>query len=221
MQVLEALCKRSNLQEILFNFSRFKDKKRVPLRQNPHFYNQLPTSPKAYGSRFQTDPIHDFQDVEQVYVLLDKPGHVYLETPGKKRAFGNSWVPDDAIIFKGSPIVFCLFCHLRPLSDARGKLEGEGIVGEGIESTVDIWYCEEPSPISSLSVDSPTSVTAPHPIDTASPTNFFAGHWRELVLRKRDDYHLRISTKPPENLDDRVRRDEDSMFFDLFVLTPP
>jgi hypothetical protein len=206
MHVLEVLSKRSNLQEILWNFSRFKDKKRLTLKQNPHFYKDLPTSPEAYGKRFQTDPIHDFQDVDSVCVLTDKPGRVYLETSQDIRAFGNTWVPNEAIIFKGLPLApFCIFVA-HDVSDVCGKLEGESIVGKSIEDTFNIWYREElpPSP-SSLHGDSPMRVTNPHPIATASPTNSVAGNWRELILRKGDSQHLRISTKPPESVDGWVR----------------
>jgi hypothetical protein len=233
MRILEALCEGSDLEEILWNFScikdKDKDKMRITLNQNPHFYKELPTSLEAYGSRFQTDPIHDFhwQDVKEVYVLCNKPGHVYLETPKKKRAFGNTWVPAKAIIFKGFPLVPCPFLIFLPLttdvySDVCGKLEGEDIVGECIESTADIWYCEKLSPLLSLYGISPTSVTDPHPIDTTPTTGTaFSGFWKELVRRKGDNHHLLIRTKPPESPNDWVRRDDGSMFFGLFVLTPP
>jgi hypothetical protein len=111
MHVLEVLSNRSNLQEILWNFSRFKEEKRLTLKQNPHFYKDLPTSSKSYGSGFQTNPIHDFQDVDSVCVLTDKPGRVYLETSRVTRAFGNTWVPNEAIIFKGLPLAPLLFCR--------------------------------------------------------------------------------------------------------------
>jgi hypothetical protein len=95
------------LKEILWNFSRFPrhDDRRLTLRQNPHFYRDLPTSPKAHNSNIQADPIEDFHNVNQVWVLTDKPGRVYLQgdlaTPQSDRVFGNVWVPNHAIIFKG------------------------------------------------------------------------------------------------------------------------
>ncbi|KAH9979608.1 hypothetical protein BGW80DRAFT_1279290, partial [Lactifluus volemus] len=128
--VHQVLSKRSNLQEILWNFSRSKDKSRLTLKQNPHFYKDLPTSPEAYGSGFQTDPIHDFQDVDSVCVLTDKPGRVYLETSRDVRAFGNTWVPNKAIIFKGLPLALYCFFVAHDVSDVCGKLEGESIVGK-------------------------------------------------------------------------------------------
>jgi hypothetical protein len=102
------------------------------------------------------------------------------------------------------------------ISDLDGKLEGESIVGECIESTVDFWYREELSPLYSRYGDTSTSLPVSRP---ASHPNSSVSHWRELVLQKWDGYHLRITTKP-ENLDGWVRHDEDSRFFDPFVLTP-
>jgi hypothetical protein len=128
MQVLEALSEGSNLQEILWNFNCFmdkgkgkdkgKDKKRITQKEEPHFYKELPTSPEAYGSRFQAEPIYDFhwQDVKEVSILCHKPDRVYIKTPGKERVFGNTWVPDKAIIFKGFPLVPYLFLIFLPLT---------------------------------------------------------------------------------------------------------
>jgi hypothetical protein len=71
----------------------------------------LPTSPENYGGKFQTDPTETFLH-EKICVLADNAGlkgRVFLETAKKKRAFGNVWVPKDAIIFKGSCLSFLLF----------------------------------------------------------------------------------------------------------------
>jgi hypothetical protein len=101
--------------------------------------------------------------------------------------------------------------------DVCGRLEGESIVGESIEDTLNIWYREEhPSSPSSLHGYSPMSITNPHHTATASPTYYVAGDWRELVRRKGDS-QLRISTKRPESVDGWVCH-EDYMFFD-FMLT--
>jgi len=101
------LGKSSSLNEILWNFGRFPDSKgRLTLKQNPHFYAWLPTLPEQYGGKFRTDPIEDFLR-EKIIVLTDNPGptgRVYLETAEKTRAFGNVWVPKNAIIFKGSSL---------------------------------------------------------------------------------------------------------------------
>ena len=52
---------------------------------------------------FKTDPIDSFQDAK-ICVLTDQPGRIFLETDQNSRAFGNVWVPNDAMIFKGSRI---------------------------------------------------------------------------------------------------------------------
>ncbi|KAH9955532.1 hypothetical protein BGW80DRAFT_354605 [Lactifluus volemus] len=72
--VHQTLCESSNLQEILWNFSRYKGKKRLTLKENPHFYEHLPCLPEAYGNTFKANAIQDFQHVEKVYVLTDKGG---------------------------------------------------------------------------------------------------------------------------------------------------
>ena len=101
------LCKSSNKSEILWNFSRLPDSKgRLTLKQNPHFYGWLPTLPEQYGGNFQIAPIGDFLHLHsesRIHVLTDNPGRrVYLETAQNTRAFGNVWVANNAIIFKGS-----------------------------------------------------------------------------------------------------------------------
>ena len=102
----------SGLKEVLWNFSRFRDKRRLTLKQNPHFYEVLPTSPNEYDGRFQRHPIY-FLDlhlqVHLIDVLTDSSGptgRVFLETPKETRIFGNVWVPKRAMIFKGSCLLF-------------------------------------------------------------------------------------------------------------------
>jgi hypothetical protein len=102
--VKQVLSKTSGLKEILWNFSHFRGEKRLTLKQNPHFYEVLPTLPDAYEGRFRRDPTETF-DLEQINVLTDNSGltgRFFLETAKETRAFGNVWVPKHAIIFKGS-----------------------------------------------------------------------------------------------------------------------
>jgi hypothetical protein len=113
--VLEELGRGTSVQEVLWNFSRFKDERRLTLKQNPHFYLGLPTSQNAYGGDFSVEPIENFQHAK-ICVLTDKPGRVFLETDKNRRAFGNLWVPDKAIIFKGSSITFYFPCFLTAFS---------------------------------------------------------------------------------------------------------
>lgn len=98
----------SNLAEVLWNFTRFKpeDKRRLTLKQNPHFY-KFPDSPQ-YDGEFRLDPIDNFQHT-QISVITDKPSRVFVKTPQRTWAFGNFWrVPynndDNPIIFKGSSV---------------------------------------------------------------------------------------------------------------------
>ena len=116
----EALSRKSTIHEVLWNFGRFKDKRRLTLKQNPHFYkvSDLPKLRRAYAGDFKIDPIHDFQNNSEIHpirdhqhqdpriwVLTDKPGRLFLNANRNKphiRAFGNMWRPSEAIIFKGA-----------------------------------------------------------------------------------------------------------------------
>ena len=112
--ITELLSQSSDTKEILWNFSRFKDERRLTLKDNPHFYDELPTSAEKYKGQFRTDPVETFQK-EKISVLTDRPrltGRLFLETAKKKRAFGNVWAPKEAIIFKGSYI--SVFPFLTP-----------------------------------------------------------------------------------------------------------
>jgi hypothetical protein len=124
-----------DLKEILWNFSRLRDRKsRLTLKQNPCFYSWLPTSPEAYGGKFCIDPIENFQ-LEKIRVLTDNPGptgRVYLETAQNTRAFGNVWVPKTAIIFKGprsSVILFTLLISFQTsVESSRVKASSERLL---------------------------------------------------------------------------------------------
>ena len=95
-----------SLQEILWNFGRFKDEKhRLTLGENPHFYTELSTSPEAYGHSLKIDPTEDFQHTNEFFVLTDKPDLVNIMTDRDLQPFSNFWCPKDAIIFKGSGIL--------------------------------------------------------------------------------------------------------------------
>jgi hypothetical protein len=190
--VKQVLSKPVNPKEVLWNFSRYSDERRVGLRQNPHFY-ELPTLAGNYGGEFRIDPIeletepnnshrktHEKID-QEIDVLTDNSGRVYLETDRQKRAFGNVWALKKAIIFK----------------DVCGKLEGEKLVGVAIEGIPNLWCFEEPplSPTSrSPNRSNPSSTTTP----TTSPT-LLDGNWTEQIRRmlRSLDVNIRISAKPP------------------------
>ena len=109
------LCSRSDLNEILWNFRRPEDKKgRLTLKQNPHFYKVLPTSPEKHGDEFETMPTDTYLH-GKINVLTDNlgdAGRVFLKTAKKTRAFGNAWDLKNAIIFKGTWLIFYPFSHL-------------------------------------------------------------------------------------------------------------
>ncbi|KAI9439128.1 hypothetical protein H4582DRAFT_2075780 [Lactarius indigo] len=131
--VYQMLSAQSEFPEILWNFSRLTDeRRRIPLRQNPHFYHHLPTSREAYGAEFSMDSMKDFLlSNDTIYVLVDKPslGRIYLEAQERKRIFGNVWMPkpNDVMIFK----------------DIRGKLQGEQLVGNDIQSHQELFWRDE------------------------------------------------------------------------------
>ena len=127
--VPEVLCKRSSLSEVLLNFSRYKGNKRLTLKQNPHFYKDLP---EVYEDNFQCDPITDILDVlreswadsldrdrskpkPKIYVLTDRQSRIYLKSARYSRAFGNVWCPQKAIIFRGSSLTFSTFAAFDTL----------------------------------------------------------------------------------------------------------
>jgi hypothetical protein len=123
----EVLGKSSKLSEILWNFSLCKGNARVTLKQNPHFYKDLPGK---YEDGFQCYPIEQFTDAlrdskgdsleryrpkPKISVLTDRPGRIYLESGQDSRAFGNVWCPQNAIIFKGSSFLFSKFAAFDTL----------------------------------------------------------------------------------------------------------
>jgi len=95
-----------SMAEILWNLGRFKDERRLTLKQNPHFYTYLPASPEVYGGEFEIEPTEDFRHANKFYVLTDRSVLVYIETDQYSRCFGNSWCLNSAIIFKGEHVCF-------------------------------------------------------------------------------------------------------------------
>ena len=100
--VPEVLGNNPSLQEILWNFSCFKDERlRLTLRDNPHFYAELPTSLEEYGGRVKIDPTEDFRHADKFYILTDRPELVHIVMDDATWSFGNFWCLNYAIIFKG------------------------------------------------------------------------------------------------------------------------
>ena len=132
--------------EILWNFSRFKDQRRLTLKQNPHFYTYLPASPEAYGGEFEIEPTENFRHANKFYVLMDRPGLAYVKTDQYSRCFGNFWCPNSAVIFKGEHALFSfpLLCAVSDdFPDLRGRLQGENIIKASLKTTP--WrFCTQP-----------------------------------------------------------------------------
>ncbi|KAI9452685.1 hypothetical protein BJY52DRAFT_1225982 [Lactarius psammicola] len=120
-----------SLPEIFWNFSRYKDRARITLEQNPHFYLRCPADESAYTPKFRRHPLQDtsgaLEHNDTVYVLFDRPCRVFLDTEHKPRIFGNVWSLNGLLVFR----------------DSSGVLEGEQLVkGSGIRGK--LWYCEQP-----------------------------------------------------------------------------
>ncbi|KAH9051193.1 hypothetical protein EDB83DRAFT_2316959 [Lactarius deliciosus] len=168
-RVAEVLCRKSNMEEVLWNFNRLKNKQRITLKQNPHFYRGLPSFGSAYSDFFSTDPIYEFWDTSnEIRVLTDERSRVFLETDKRNRAFGNFWMPDKAIIFK----------------DVGGKLEGEGIVAKDIQGTPNLWRREEPTP----------RVTGPT-ICPAIPGDLPPEEWKQLHTHQHQGHVSAVSRR--------------------------
>ncbi|KAH9174166.1 hypothetical protein EDB89DRAFT_593988 [Lactarius sanguifluus] len=130
--VSQELSSSPSLPEILWNFSRYKDRRaRVTLEQNPHFYLRCPADQSAYTPKFQRRQLQDPSGVlehdDTVYVLFDRPGRVFLTTEHEFRIFGNVWSLNGSLIFR----------------DRSGVLEGEQLV-KGYSIQYNLWHCEEP-----------------------------------------------------------------------------
>lgn len=109
--VPETLSEQPSLLEILQSLNSLGDKKnRLTLRNNPHFYARLPTSPEAYGDDFELDPIEDFRHADEFYVLTDRAELVHIMTDSDLRFFGNFWCPKNSIIFKGLDVLLFPAC---------------------------------------------------------------------------------------------------------------
>ncbi|KAH9022920.1 hypothetical protein EDB84DRAFT_1564846 [Lactarius hengduanensis] len=93
------------LAEILWNFSRYKDRARITLEQNPHFYLRCPANEGAYTPTFLRHPLQEssgaLEHNDTVYILFDRPSRIFLDTEQKSRIFGNVWLLNGSLIFRG------------------------------------------------------------------------------------------------------------------------
>ena len=82
---------------------------------------------------------------DTVHVLFDRPGRVFLEIKHNLRIFGNVWLLNGVLIFRGSPHVFRSLCLLSDVfTDYSGVLEEEQLVG-GINARNNLWHCQQPA----------------------------------------------------------------------------
>ena len=126
--VTEEIDKSTTTSEIIWRFSRYSENnpERMALKQNPHFYLELPDDAASYGSKFHKDPLNDFVNAyhrtSTIYVLSDKSCRLFLDSaePHIPRIFGNLWKPHRRFILKGeySPrcLVFSNPCVFKMLS---------------------------------------------------------------------------------------------------------
>ncbi len=143
----ERLSTSPSFREILWNFSRYRDRARITLEQNPHFYLSCPADESAYTPMFRRYPLQDpsraLEHNDTVYVLFDGPGRVFLDTERKLRIFPNVWSLNGSLIFRGSHHVSpSRFLLSDVLSDRSGVLEGEQLV-RGSSIRGNLWYCDQ------------------------------------------------------------------------------
>ena len=133
-----------SVQEILRDFSLFKGERgHLTLKDNPHFYADLPKLLKAHGDSIKIDPTEDFRHANTFYVLTDKrevQEFVHIMTGNKiLHSFGNLWRSENGIILKGSGIFFS-----SPVSDVLtdicGRLRGESIVKASLRGMYSRFY---------------------------------------------------------------------------------
>jgi hypothetical protein len=90
------------------------------------------------------DPRGALENNDTVYVLFNRPGRVFLDTEHKSRIFGNVWLLNGSLIFRGSFHVSLSRFFLSDIfPDNSGVLEGEQLVrGSSIRGK--LWYFEQP-----------------------------------------------------------------------------
>ena len=111
IHALEEFSTSPTLPEILWNFSRYNDRARITLEQNPHFYLDCPTDESAYTPLFQRHPVKGpsvgLGHNGTVYVLFDGMSRVFLDIGLNFSIFCNVWSLNGVLIFRGS-------CHVFP-----------------------------------------------------------------------------------------------------------
>jgi hypothetical protein len=135
------------LPEILWNFGRYSNNARITLEQNPHFYLRCPADESAYTPTFRRYPLKDpsgaLECNDTVYVLFDRPCRVFLDSEHKPKIFGNIWLLNSTLIFRGLCYVSLPRFRSDVFPDDSGVIEGEQLVkSSSIQGK--LWYCEQP-----------------------------------------------------------------------------
>ena len=211
----EVLSHTAGFEEVLWNFAHFEDNRRITLQDNPHFYSELPTSSDAYTDQFKALPVENVEMTPNatIYVLVDQPRRVFLETRRETRIFGNVFTLKDVMIFKGlSDVTSFLYVAFNISLDIHGVLQGESVVGESIRGIPNVWRSEKlfviPDP-STLAYD-----LRLWPIITDNPSAKRTSKDRKDLIRRAlgygdNDVHIYARQLPPLwTARKRVRHDE-------------
>ena len=131
-----------DLPEILWNFSHFKDKQRLTLAENPHFYENLPLSPDEYAETFRGRCIENYLPTK-IFVPINKSRRVYFNFAGNRRVF-DVWKTKSTLIFKGLGSTLLIFPLADIFPDVHGNLEGETTVERSINPCAPPFqYCKK------------------------------------------------------------------------------
>ena len=133
IHALEEFSASLTLLEILWNFSHYNDHAHITLKQNPHFYLDIPSDESTYMPLFWHHPVNSpsvgLGHNSTVYVLFDGMSHLFLDIGLNLRIFCNVWSLNSVLIFRGLQLHFFHFASYSDIhSDHFGVLEGEQLV---------------------------------------------------------------------------------------------
>jgi hypothetical protein len=203
-----------SLPEILWNFSRYDDRTRITLEQNPHFYLDCHTDESAYAPTFECHPLQgpsiEVEHNGTVYVLFNGPSRVFLDIGSNFRTFCNVWSLNGVQILRGSRHIFPSRFFSDVLSDRFGVLQGEQLVrGSSVRSR--LWYCEQQAITNdSKSCSRPTHRCCLRPIVTTSTADRQAWgifeDWLTLtrLARPSISMHIYEAEGSPESMNSLV-----------------
>lgn len=101
----EELDINTDIPAVLWIFSRFSktDNRRITLKNNPHFYVEMPKAPSSFNATFRLEPLKalNLNQSNTIYVIIDRTSRIFLEYGKINRTFGNIWRPDKTVILKG------------------------------------------------------------------------------------------------------------------------